>query len=228
MGRQKKRAAHEWADLLTDASSRRAIMKARSDKYGEAFVKDWLQVHKQETAWARKMLRIGFNGLDTETTSVNDVAEICEIGIVPRDGKNPYETFIRPRDSAITSHSQEITGISPEMLKTAPKLAKVHAAIQKRLDSNKRVLIYNAEFDVRVADQSCFHAGLPMFRWPEVVDVLKHFSRWTGDWNAKFNDYSWPRLEGGHRAVGDVIAMISLMEKMTHRPLEHPDWNPSK
>lgn len=222
-----KKTAHPWADEIV--SSPKAYMKRLADKHGADYVSDWLAVHKEETRWARSLLASGdFNCLDTETTSTSAVAEVAEIAIVDRYGQEQFNSLIRPSDSGMSGYATTITGIDANTLRKAPLLSRMHAPIQKALTSKPVVLIYNAEFDVRIIEQSCFHAGLPPFNWPEVVDLMKHFSRWVGDWNPKQNDYSWLRLEGGHRARGDCLAMISLMEKMARVPQSNQEWNPTR
>lgn len=227
MAKRVKKTAHEWANLLTDATGMRAYAKKLADKHGTDYLDDWLEVHKAETRWARRRLkRRDFTCLDTETTSTDRVAEMTEIGITDAAGEVLCQTLIRPVGK-LKDVSRWITGISQDDLEKAPTLESCHPTIQAALHARPLVLIYNAEFDKRVLNQSTFHAGLPEFKLPRVDDLMMHLSRWVGDWNAKHNDYSWPRLEGGHRAVGDCRAMISLMEKMARLPQTDQKWDPT-
>jgi len=59
-------------------------------------------------------------------------------------------------------------------------------------------------------------AGLPEPKLPPALqpELMIRFANWVGDWDAKWNHYKWHKLESGHRALGDTIAMITLLEKM--------------
>jgi DNA polymerase III epsilon subunit-like protein len=198
------------------------------DKFGQEYLDDWLGVHMRETRWARRLLKKRrFTCLDTETTSVNIAAEMTEVGITDGRGKVLCDTLVRPLGK-MTTEAINQTGITDQELKSAPRLKKVRSKIQAALDTHPVCLIYNAEFDLRILNQSTFQVGLPEFKMPKVIDLMLRFSRWTGEWNPRQDDYAWLRLEGGHRAVGDCRAMINLMEKMARVPQTNSSWNPTR
>lgn len=228
MAGRNKKTAHAWADQLTSTSGLKAHGKKVCDKYGQGYLDDWIALHREETRWARSLLKHReFTCLDTETTSVDAAAEMTEMGITDGYGATLCQTLIRPVGK-LKKTASEITGITAEDLKTAPRLAKVHPQIQAAISAHPLLLIYNAEFDLRIINQSTFQAGLPEFELPKVECLMLHFARWTGDWNPRQDDYAWWRLEGGHRAVGDCRAMISLMECMARLPQTDPSWRPAE
>lgn len=226
-GRANKLTAHQWADRLTDPAGMKAHVKKFGDKFGQADLDDWLALHMEGTRWARRLLKHRrFSCLDTETTSVNIAAEMTEVGIIDGRGEVLCSTLVKPLGE-MSSGAISQTGITAEMLKDAPTLKKVHAKIQAALDIHPVLLIYNAEFDLRILNQSTYQVGLPEFKMPKVLDLMLRFSPWVGDWNARHGDFSWPRLDGGHRAVGDCRAMISLLEKMARVEQTNPKWSPA-
>lgn len=40
------------------------------------------------------------------------------------------------------------------------------------------------------------------------------YSDWYGDWNDYFGNYQWQPLGGGHRALGDVRAVLDRLREM--------------
>lgn len=225
-GRTSKRTAHQWADILVTQRGMAVHAKKLADKYGQSYLDDWIGVHMAEARWAARLLRDRqFTCLDTETTSTDRVAEMTEIAIIDGLGMPVCDTLVRPQGK-LKETARLLTGITGADLSKAPRLKDVRAEIQAALLHRSVLLIYNAEFDLRVLNQSTFHVGLPEFQLPaKVEDLMLHFSRFVGDWNPRQDDYAWHRLEGGHRAVGDCRAMIALLEKMC-RMNPTPGWSP--
>lgn len=221
---QTKRTAHAWADLLQTPVGLRAHARKLIDKFGQSYYDDWAEVHAGETKWAKSLLsQGGFSCLDTETTGVDAVAEMSEIGITDHKGETIYQSLVKPT-SSVKSAAAAITGIDDKKLRESLTLLEQRDAIQKALVAKPLMLIYNAEFDVRVIQQSAFHAGLDEFELPRIDDVMLHFSRWVGEWNPRQDDYAWHRLEGGHRAVGDCQCMIALVQKMARNKVTFKTW----
>lgn len=200
----------------------RKHMAAMLDKFGPQYVEDWLRVHKRETRWAKNRLaRADFNFLDTETTEANAVAEITECAIIARDGSPVFDKLIKPT-RPISQLASEKTGITDKDVAGAPPFGEVFDDIQAALLSQPRLVIYNAEFDVRVLRQSAFAAGRGLPDFPRIDDLMKRYARWVGAWEGKRDGYVWYKLAGGHRAAGDCRAAIALMEKMARVEVTMP------
>jgi hypothetical protein len=45
-------------------------------------------------------------------------------------------------------------------------------------------------------------------------DVMVPYSDWYGDWSDYWGNYSWQPLDGGHRALGDVRAVVERLREM--------------
>lgn len=150
--------------------------------------------------------------LDTETTGLGD--EIVEICICDETGKSLLLALVRPTGRTTWPEAQAIHGITPEAVAHAPALAElmpfVRAAIQ-----GKRVVIYNAPFDVKF-----FPFGT--FEGCDVECAMLKFAERVGDWNEHRRNWKWHKLtaaaeyvghvwEGdAHRARADVLATISV------------------
>jgi DNA polymerase-3 subunit epsilon len=90
--------------------------------------------------------------LDTETTGLGNDAQIVEIAILDDDGRQLLDTRVRPT-CRIPPVSTSIHGITDADVATAPNFAEVWPKIVSII-SGKTVIIYNAEFDLRMLRQS--------------------------------------------------------------------------
>lgn len=179
---------------------------------GEAGAKHWVSEHIEMTLKFRELLeRNDWAAGDTETTGIGASAEICEVAFQPINGPG-WEQIVKPVSQTISSGSEAVHGISNSMVKSAPTLKELTPKINRALKNYKAVVFYNLEYDKRIFDQSCYAAGAEPVEWPELIDVLPWFATWVGDWNPKQLGWRWPKLEGGHRALGDCQEMIEQMK----------------
>ena len=103
--------------------------------------------------------------LDTETTGLNDLAEIVEISILDDDGLVLLDTLVRPR-RPIPADAIRIHGIRNEMVAEAPSWLQIWPEVEAILQG-RPVGIYNADFDLRMLKQSHRWNGL-VWRPPEM------------------------------------------------------------
>ena len=90
--------------------------------------------------------------LDTETTGLDHRAQIIEIAIVDREGEVLVNHRLKP-SVPIEEQAQAIHGISPIDLSDCPQWPEVETLIKEAL-IGKKVVIYNAEFDIRLLRQT--------------------------------------------------------------------------
>jgi DNA polymerase-3 subunit epsilon len=164
--------------------------------------------------WAREQLSLNdWVILDTETTGLYD-AEIVEIAIIDRTEETLLDTLIKP-SIPIPAEVTEIHGITDEMVTNAPSFPEIYPRIAETL-KNKRVIIYNASFDIKILAYCCRLHNLPVLQLSKRSDCLMEWAaQWGGDWSYYYEDYKYfPLPGGGHRALEDCLAALDCFKKM--------------
>lgn len=145
--------------------------------------------------------------LDTETTDLD--GQICEIAIITTTGHTLVDTLIRPA-CPVSPGAQAVHGITNEDLATAPTWAQAWPQIRSALTPARSIVAYNAPFDLgRVRAMCALHSI--------EADQLLAPERWVCAMRARaaIERSRWRRLDGGHRARGDVTATLSVMHALT-------------
>jgi len=173
--------------------------------------------------FAREKLALRPVYLDTETTSSGQYAEIVEIGIVDDDGQVLFESLVKPI-GRVMDDARRVHGITDEMLVTAPRWMHVWPKVETVL-AGRPVGIYNAEFDVRMLQQT--HTKYRM-RWspPEGTSffcVMKLYAEFYGEWNPNTRDFKWQSLENAGRQCGIPLpnAHRTIADALLTRALLH-------
>lgn len=101
-----------------------------------------------------KMLTPNSVILDTETTGLNQSAQIIELTIIDIQGNILFNSRIKPKRKMLANNKAvEKHGITNEMLENAPTWDIVYPQISQILH-NKMVIAYNAEYDLRMFEQT--------------------------------------------------------------------------
>ena len=150
--------------------------------------------------WAREQLtQNDWVILDTETTGLVR-AEIVEIAIINHLGEMLLNTLIKP-SIPIPPEVTEIHGISDAMVADAPTFPEVYPRIDAAL-KDKRVLIYNSAFDIKILNYCCRLHTLPILKLAKCSDCLMEWvAQWAGNWSYYHSYYRYVPLNGGHRAL---------------------------
>ena len=151
--------------------------------------------------------------LDTETTGLSGMHEICEIAIVSLAGEVLINTLVRPT-IRIDHQTSQIHGITDEMVKDAPTFGDLLPRLEQIL-RGREVIVYNVEFDEGKIARSAIANGYPFqegeaWYWahptgevtPDGVQVyrspwhcaMKLYAHYYGDWNERHRSYRWQRL----------------------------------
>lgn len=153
--------------------------------------------------------------LDTETTGLSaaDGDRIVEIAIVDVRGRTLVNTLVNPR-RPIPRDASRIHGITDRMVERAPALADLWPELERIL-SGKQVVIYNAAYDRQFfPDRLACTARISC--------AMLAFAKAYGEWNPRFGDFRWQRLETAaehvghtwegqaHRALADALACRSV------------------
>lgn len=172
---------------------------------------------------ARKLLDEQPLFLDTETTGLNERAEIIEVSLLDLDGKVLLDSLVRPL-FPIPRDAMLIHGITNEMVQGAPTWAQLWPRIQPLLQS-RRVAAYNAPFDLRMMRQSHRISQLTWDFTPDLVDLLEIYSLFHGEWDSRRGSYRWISLENAgmqchiplpnsHRSRDDALLARALLLHM--------------
>jgi len=140
--------------------------------------------------------------LDTETTGLSKKDEIIEISVIDLDGKVLIDTFVKPSIS-ISKGAYEVHGISESMVEYANTWGQVWPEVEKTL-KNKRLIAYNASFDVRMIKQSCRNNGIeePYIRSLCMMELV---SEWKG-YRPKLESFATGTQE--HRSLADCKIIL--------------------
>lgn len=176
---------------------------------------------------ARQVLSTNPVYLDTETTGLLADAEIIEMAIVDNAGEVLFEQLIRPQ-TIIPQEAIAIHHITNAMVADQPTWDEVWLAVQGVL-SGKTVCMYNAEFDLRLIDQSNDRYGIRRERFA-AFDIMKLFAQFRGVINRRTNTYRWFRLEqagaycgidipNAHRAKDDTLLTRAVLHWIAAQPV---------
>lgn len=175
-------------------------------------------IRREVRTEAQALFAKGFLILDTETSGLE--GEIIEIAVITHTGRVLLNTRIKPKrpEEIIESRAYDIHGIHPDDLKDAPTFPQVYDQLVWLL-WGRRVVIYNAQFDVGRLEHDCgdwWGWGLPKLRFKKTCAMLM-YSRWEGDYSEYWGDFKWQKLPGGdHSALGDCLATLRVMKEMAY------------
>ena len=172
-------------------------------------MEDLLQMRAREVAIA--VLDLEMTGLST------DKDRVCEIAVVRADGSHvvvEFQTLVRP-PIAMTDGAREVSGITEDMLSTAPVFAEVADDVQDVLRGAVFVA-HNAPHDLAFLQAELARSGRAPMQ-SHLVDTLEMSRRL----------FAFPRnnlaavcerlgidLQGHHRALADARATFSAYHMM--------------
>ena len=182
-------------------------------------------VTDRETAifWARSLLdRMDWVILDTETTGISAGDEIVQIAVLSPQEDVLLNTLVRPTQP-IPLQATAIHGITDADVIAAPAFPEVFDTL-KQVTEGKTVIIYNAQFDLRLIRQTLTKHRIPD---PGLDDdqaecAMLQYAAWFGEiWSD--GGYKWQKLRGGdHTALGDCRATLALIRKMASEAPPEP------
>jgi ankyrin repeat protein/DNA polymerase III epsilon subunit-like protein len=173
--------------------------------------------------------------LDTETTGLDIDDEIVEIAIIDHQGNVLLDTRVRPLKS-ITSVATDIHGIKNDMVATAPRWNEIHEAVFAAL-ANRHVVIFNAEFDVRMLQQSAYKYGLAS---PPINAscAMTAYAEYYGEWNEARQRWQHQSLNRAaiqqcilvdgspHSALVDCKTTLEVIRAMAANPIHQDRYDP--
>jgi DNA polymerase-3 subunit epsilon len=177
---------------------------------------------------AREILALGPVYLDTETTGLGSNAQVVDIAIINYDGTELIKTLVRPT-VPIPVEATSVHGITDEDVSTAPTFADISPNLNSY--SNRLIVIYNRDYDLRVCRQSAKAHGIEPWAPPETVCAMELYAKFYGEWNDHHKFYRWQKQSDAarrlgidipadlHRAAADANLCRLIVEAMAATPL---------
>lgn len=182
-----------------------------------------IQARRTAILRAQELLRSKPLYLDTETTGLNPLDEIVEICIVDHDGSVRLNSLVRP-SRPIPADVTRVHGITNLMVQNAPSWKEIWPEALAIL-SGRKVGIYNAEFDLKMMQQSSRVNRVTMDQtsW-ERFCLMRLYANFFGQVGYR-GEYRWQRLEDAgrqcqislqntHRALDDTVLAKAILEHM--------------
>ncbi|AGH99198.1 DNA polymerase III subunit epsilon [Micavibrio aeruginosavorus] len=116
--------------------------------------------------------------LDTETTGMDPLQgdRLVEIGCVELMNHVPtgrtYHQYINPERS-VPAEAVAVHGLDDKFLKDKPVFAEIYTEFLDFIGDDGKLVIHNAEFDVKFLNAELANVGFPGYRLKDVVDTLK-------------------------------------------------------
>jgi DNA polymerase-3 subunit epsilon len=173
---------------------------------------------QQSIRWAKRMMSTPPSNwliLDTETTGLDEDAEIIQIGVTDGAGKTLMDNLLCSPFGNIPAAATAVHHITNEMVKHAPAFLERYKELSI-LAAGKIVVIYNKAYDMRLIDQSIARFSSYPLLVPLSWDcAMLAYSKYVGEWNDYRKDFKWQKLQGGdHSALGDCRATLEVIKKM--------------
>ena len=176
------------------------------------------EARRSACAWARNLLNVPAHHwiiLDTETTGLDENAEVIQIGVTDGAGNILMDNIACKPLRPIPLEATAIHHITNEMMENAAPFQSAWDTLT-RIADGKIAVVYNAAYDRRLLIQSASRLPMPEpllpVRWE--CAMLKH-AEWVGEWNDYYGSFRWQKLRGGdHSALGDCIATLETIKKM--------------
>ncbi len=163
--------------------------------------------------------------LDTETTGLDDKAEIIEIAVIDATGKVLLNTLVKP-SKPVPAEATAIHGITDEMVKDAPTWPEVNPQLCS-LISGKTIAIYNAEYDLRLLEQTdrIWKVTPKISVTPQIVCAMHEYAEFYGQKSDR-GSYKWQKLTAAaeqqgviiegtpHRALSDCLTTLGVIKAM--------------
>ena len=166
--------------------------------------------------------------LDTETTGLSPTDEVIEICLLNHDGSVLVESLVKPV-GRVSSDALRIHQISDAMLNDAPGWKTVWPLVQQALQG-RQVAIYNANFDMRIMQQSHQQHGL-VWRKQDCASmcIMQMYAEFFGQPGRASGTFAWQSLDKAvkqcklrltdsrHRAQADALAARSVLLHMAEQ-----------
>jgi DNA polymerase-3 subunit epsilon len=178
---------------------------------------------QQAIETARQVLARNPVFLDTETTGLDQRAQIVEIAVIDSNGAVLSDKLVRPT-VVIPPDVIRVHHITNEMVADQKSWVAVWPEVRGVL-FNRLVAIYNEEFDLRMMQQTHRQSGLEWKERLQTICVMKLYARFRGEWDPRRRSYRYFSLDdagkqcgiplpNSHRAADDCQLTRALLQAM--------------
>lgn len=161
--------------------------------------------------------------LDTETTGLDDKAEICQIAVIDSQGNVLLDTLVKPT-RPIPADARRVHGILNEDVENAPSWGDIAPHVHSLL-SGRNVIVYNANYDYRLLEQSA--VAVKMAGWKVAgkwVCAMLAYAEFWGE-SGYYGGYRWVQLakacwqqgipvNNAHNALADCLMTLEIVRKI--------------
>jgi DNA polymerase III epsilon subunit-like protein len=162
--------------------------------------------------------------LDTETTGLL-APEVVSIAVVDDRGRPLLHELVRP-EKLIEPGAARLTGLCLEALEGKPSFLEIAPSVADAI-RGRRVVIYNAAYDVAVLRNTHRRYGLDMPTF-EPWCAMEWFARLYGQWDPERNAFVWQsltkaatffgvRVESAHDALADCMTTWHILQEALRR-----------
>jgi DNA polymerase III subunit epsilon len=169
---------------------------------------------------ARRWIESGAVILDTETTGLDDAAQIVEVSAIDCTGTVLIDTLVKPI-GRIPSEAVRIHGITDSAVDHAPAWSVVLPQLAE-IVRNRPLVIYNAGYDVRLIQQTSERYALPEIEPHSIGCAMMLYAEYWGVWDDHRHSWKWQKLSaaaiqqrvpavGAHRALADCRMTLGVI-----------------
>lgn len=162
--------------------------------------------------------------LDTETTGLDESAQIIEIAVYDVNNNEVFYSRLRPT-VAIGEKAEEVHGISFDSLHDARTWPEISQLLKKCL-VNRQVIIFNSDYDIRLLKQTAAAFDDPA---PWITELETHCAMYlAADKYGATNKYGTISLVNAtsvagvkwrgdaHGAIADTLATLDLVKAIAY------------
>ena len=162
--------------------------------------------------------------LDTETTGIDENAEILQISIINEKNEVLLNEFVKPLRAKSWDEAEKINKISPKQVENKPNISVFSSKILDILNNADFIVGYNTSYDLRLLEQSGINLSKNIY--DKSVDLMHEFALSQGN-NipfsnqlinnklidcAKYYGYSQDKNNSFHDSLEDCRATLACFK----------------